>query len=237
MPNSVNSGNGFDYNQFTQDKILADKMKELSNKAGKSNPQGALDKDAFMKLLLTELKYQDPTSPMDSAKMLEQTSQLATLETQENTNKMMKELAAQMNTYSNLNALSALGTMAKFGSNEVVKNSNNDIKIKIYVPEFAKEGAYQIFDKNGKLISATKFGNAPAGLHEITWDGKDSKGQDVENGSYIVKVTYKNNDGAVRVANLGEYPIEGVKFINGKPKVKIAGEFIDIDKISEFYRT
>lgn len=237
MTNAVNTGNGLNYDQFTQDKIASDKAKELSQNVGKANPKGVLDKDAFMKLLLTELKYQDPTSPMDSSKMLEQTSQLATLETQQNTNKMMQGLAKQMKSYSNLNALSALGTMVKYGSGEVIKSNSDDIKIKIYVPEFAKEGEYQIYDKTGeKLISTTKFGNAPAGLHEITWDGKDDNRKEVENGSYIVKVKYKNKDGAVRVANYGEYPIEAVKFINGKPKVKIAGEFTDIDKISEFYR-
>jgi flagellar basal-body rod modification protein FlgD len=39
-----------------------------------------LSKDDFMTLLLVELQHQDPTEPMDSEKILSQTSQLATLE-------------------------------------------------------------------------------------------------------------------------------------------------------------
>lgn len=236
MENRVNN-DALNYSQFTQDKILADKERELSQKAGRSNPKASLDKDAFMKLLLTELKYQDPTDPMDSSKMLEQTSQLAALETQENTNKMMKELASQLKDYANLNALGALGTIAKTGSDSILKIDNNDIKIKVFVPEFAVKGSYEIYDTTGeKLITSIGFGNAPAGIHEIIWDGKNNDGKEVENGNYIIKIKYENQDGQKGIATMGDYPIESVKFVDGKAMVKVAGEFVEIDKIREFYR-
>ena len=58
--------------------------------------KSALGKDDFMKLLLLELKYQDPTAPMDSEKILTQTSQLASLESAENTNKALETLATSL---------------------------------------------------------------------------------------------------------------------------------------------
>ena len=61
-----------------------------------TNPGSVLDKDSFMKLLLVELEHQDPTDPMDSDKILTQTSQLATLESASNTNKALEELATQL---------------------------------------------------------------------------------------------------------------------------------------------
>ncbi len=39
-----------------------------------------LDKQAFLELLVTQLRYQDPTSPMDTSQMMAQTTQLATME-------------------------------------------------------------------------------------------------------------------------------------------------------------
>ncbi|MEH1009789.1 flagellar hook capping FlgD N-terminal domain-containing protein [Campylobacter concisus] len=84
-----------------------------------TNPNSQLDKDAFMKLLLTELQHQDPTSPMDTEKMLTQTSQLASVEMQENTNKAMKELVNQLKSNANAYAISALGKMVSTGSNAV----------------------------------------------------------------------------------------------------------------------
>ncbi|WBM80109.1 flagellar hook capping protein [Cryobacterium breve] len=43
-------------------------------------PSQTLDSEAFMKLLVTQLKNQDPSSPMDSNQMISQTTQLSMME-------------------------------------------------------------------------------------------------------------------------------------------------------------
>ncbi|MEM8745821.1 MAG: flagellar hook capping FlgD N-terminal domain-containing protein [Actinomycetota bacterium] len=43
-------------------------------------PSNELDKDAFLKLLVAQLKYQDPTAPTDVSQMMAQTSQLTMVE-------------------------------------------------------------------------------------------------------------------------------------------------------------
>ena len=50
-----------------------------SGQTSSSNGIG-LDKDAFLKLLLASIKYQDPFSPMDSDKMLQQFTLLTVVE-------------------------------------------------------------------------------------------------------------------------------------------------------------
>ncbi len=55
-----------------------------------------LDKDAFMKLFLEQLKNQDPTSPMETDKIITQTAQLTQVEMQEENKKTMKEVAQAM---------------------------------------------------------------------------------------------------------------------------------------------
>ena len=42
---------------------------------------GALDGDAFMKLMVAQMKYQNPFEPMDTSAMLQQTAALTTVET------------------------------------------------------------------------------------------------------------------------------------------------------------
>jgi flagellar basal-body rod modification protein FlgD len=44
------------------------------------NPKGILGKDDFLKLMLAQLKQQDPMSPMDNNAMVSQMSQLSTVE-------------------------------------------------------------------------------------------------------------------------------------------------------------
>ena len=60
-------------------------------------PKQTLDSEAFMSLLVTQLKNQDPSSPMDTNAMIGQTTQLAMMEQLTGMNKTSDEnLALQM---------------------------------------------------------------------------------------------------------------------------------------------
>lgn len=53
---------------------------------------GALGKDAFLKLLVTQLQNQDPTSPMDDKEFIAQMAQFSSLEQMQNMTKAMEDL-------------------------------------------------------------------------------------------------------------------------------------------------
>ena len=86
---------------------VTDATKAVDSYTGTVNPKSVLGKDDFMKLLLAELQHQDPTSPMDSDKILNQTAQLAQLESQEKTNTALEKLAASFSNSKNFSAVSA----------------------------------------------------------------------------------------------------------------------------------
>ena len=51
--------------------------------------RSSLDKDAFLRLLLTELKYQDPLNPTDDKAFIAQMAQFSSLEQMQNMSKVM----------------------------------------------------------------------------------------------------------------------------------------------------
>lgn len=68
---------------------------EAQKKKPKSEPN-KLDNTAFMRLFLEQLKNQDPTSPMETDKIITQTAQLTQVEMQEQTKQTMIEVANAM---------------------------------------------------------------------------------------------------------------------------------------------
>ncbi len=226
--------NGLETNNFTVNNQAAKKSADALQKAAGTNPNAQLDKDAFMKLLLTELQYQDPTSPMDTEKMLTQTSQLASLEMQENTNKMMQKLADQLKNSTNMYAVGVLGKMAKIGDSGIVKEEGASVKFAGFLESAAKGGTINIRDNTGKLVRTLEFGEAKAGANTFEWDGKDSAGNDAKAGSYSVEINYVDLAGKARSGGVGNYLVEGVKFIDGIAQVKVGGQYVSIDKVKEF---
>ncbi|WP_169975161.1 MULTISPECIES: flagellar basal body rod modification protein [unclassified Campylobacter] len=232
---AINTNNKIPTNEFTVDKLKAKKKADALAKADGTNPGAQLDKDAFMKLLLTELQYQDPTSPMDSEKMLTQTSQLATLETQENTNQMMKKLAEQLKASTSMYAVSALGKMATLGESSIIKEDGmSTITSMAFLEADGKTGTIKIKNTDGQVIRKIEFGNAKAGIMEFEWDGKDQSGNEVKAGVYGVEISYQDKDGKEYNSSIGKYPVEGIKFVNGEAQIKVGGLYVAMDKIREF---
>ncbi|EAI7278153.1 flagellar basal body rod modification protein [Campylobacter jejuni] len=210
-----------------------------------SNPNATLDKDAFLKLLLIELQHQDPTDPMDSDKMLTQTSQLSALEMQQNTNTTMQKMVETMqklsdsfSTSMSTSALGAIGKMATVSDNKIkLTGADELIALKMYLPEDSDENGVtlEIYDSNNKLVFSEKSDakSISQGLFTVEWPGRNNDGVYAGDGEYTVKMVYNNKNGEKITANYGTYPIEGVVFKDGVAYAKMAGQEVPFDAIQE----
>ncbi|HEF2325188.1 TPA: flagellar basal body rod modification protein [Campylobacter jejuni] len=210
-----------------------------------SNPNATLDKDAFLKLLLIELQHQDPTDPMDSDKMLTQTSQLSALEMQQNTNTTMQKMVETMqklsdsfSTSMSTSALGAIGKMATVSDNKIkLTGADELIALKMYLPEDSDENGVtlEIYDSNNKLVFSEKSDakSISQGLFTMEWPGRNNDGVYAGDGEYTVKMVYNNKNGKKITANYGTYPIEGVVFKDGVAYAKMAGKEVPFGAIQE----
>lgn len=200
-----------------------------------TNPNAELDKDAFLMLLLTELQYQDPTDPMDSDKMLTQTSQLATLETQENTNAVMEQLANQLESTMNMYSLSGIGKMASVGSNAIVLEEDSSTSFEVYFEKAIKSGNLYIKDVNGNTVRTVPLEASDAGIHAFEWDGTDDSGNQLSAGYYSVTAEYLDTDLNQQTAQFGVYPVESVRMDGTDTYVKLGSSYVPLEYIVEFY--
>ena len=194
-----------------------------------------LGKDDFMKLLLVELQHQDPTEPMDSEKILSQTSQLATLESAENTNNALADLATSLGNSQQFSTISAIGKTADLGSDAIAHDEGGLTTFEVYFPNEINQGSIEITDGTGKSVKTLDVGSNPAGVYQFTWDGSDSAGEYAQSGIYHINATYSDPDGESHTTRLGAYPIESVRFEEGKALVKVGSNYVPIDQVREVY--
>ena len=146
----------------------------------------------FLTLLTTQLKNQDPTSPMDSNAFTQQLVMYSQVEQQINTNTNLKSLITQGT--SNAAAM----TTGYLGKKVSIVNGNAPLiggsaswTYNLGGPAAATQ--LSVTDANGKTVYTTT-GELGAGNHSFVWDGKDNGGNQLSDGAY--KLTVAATDAA-----------------------------------------
>lgn len=201
-----------------------------------TNPNGILGKDDFLKLLLVELQYQDPTSPMDTEKILTQTSQLATLESTENTNKSLEALSASLLSSSQFSTVAAIGKIADTGSNGMLYEKGENKTFEIYFPEAVTAGNVEIKNTDGQVVKTIPIAPNDKGVYSFDWNGIADSGNEADSGVYYIEASYSNPAGELLKTRAGAYPIESVRFEDGKSLLKLGSSYVPFDSIQEIYQ-
>jgi flagellar basal-body rod modification protein FlgD len=148
------------------------------------NKNEQIGKDEFLKLLVTQLKNQDPEAPMDSKEFAVQLAQFTQVE------KLISiddKLSAQ-------NTAASLGSMAGYLGQQVVLNSS-DVAVKsgqggqlqIDLARNAGEVRVQFLNSQGAVVGEKQLGALEAGKRVVSLSDVG-----VPDGSYAVKVTATN---------------------------------------------
>jgi len=212
---------------------------EVTNNINNSNFQTAVEKeslsnDDFMKLLLTELKYQDPTKPMDSKAMIDQTMQMSTIEAN-NTN--VKALTSMQNSFASTQMLNSVSLIGKH-----IDTGNRDLNLQDSISEFSilfeenvSTGSIYIKDQAGAIVNTLNIDDLTSGTTTFSWDGKDSNENQLSDGIYTLTVDAKNSDNKPIDANIGTYVVSSLEF-NGDNVTVVANDYkIDPNSVKKIW--
>ena len=203
-----------------------------------SNPDAQLNSDDFLKLFMTQLQYQDPTAPMETSDMLNQTSQLTQLQTNQDLKDSLTKLTNQMGASADYSAVSMIGKMADTGANGFsitdAKNLKSDIPFDLYFKDDYTNATVKIKDRNGDVLKSFDMENGDKGIANFTWDGKDNNGNPVADGEYFVTADYTDTQNKNQTSILGIYPVDSVRFEDGKAQLKVDNKYVALASIKEF---
>ena len=116
---------------------------------GGRKAQQELGKDDFLKLLITQLSYQDPSSPMEDKEFIAQMAQFSTLEQMTSMSADFAKLTAMI---TGTEASSALGRNVELTDGEYVVQGTVKAVTKGEIPMVLVNGAYYKWDQVQKVF-------------------------------------------------------------------------------------
>jgi flagellar basal-body rod modification protein FlgD len=141
----------------------------------------------FMKLLIAQLKNQDPEAPVDSKEFAVQLAQFTQVE---KLTSIEQTLSAQ--NQNNLSSMAGyLGQQVTLNSAEVVVSGGQGGQLQIDLNAAAPEVKVDLLDVDGNVVGTKTFANLPAGKNYVTLEGLG-----VNDGSYGFFVTATRSSGA-----------------------------------------
>lgn len=213
---------------------IVDNINNFTNKNASETDKAAAKAQTnyqdFLKLLTTQLQNQDPTAPTDTNQLTQQIATLSQVEQQINTNSNLQKLISLFNT-STLN--SVVGYIGKQVETEGDKGVLHNGKAS-FVYDLEKDAQsvdVKILDYSGKTVLAAS-GTKVAGRNEVLWDGMDSAGKQLPDGTYTIKVVAKGADGNdVKVITSTVGVVTSVDSKDGTTTLSLGDVSVGLDKV------
>ena len=188
--------------------------------------------DRFLKLLVTQLKNQDPMNPMENAEL---TSQLAQMSTVEGISKLNTTLSALSRTSQMLQGASLVGHSVLAEGNNLELTTSGAVG-GIEFASAADSVKVTIKDEDGNTVKVLDLGKQESGLARFVWDGKSTSGTLQEAGSYSFSVTATAGGKAVTTTSYGLGSVLSVAMNDSDIEAEVSGlGSLTLDKIRQVY--
>ena len=179
-------------------------------------PQGKKDEElgqeAFLQLMITQLKNQDPFKPMESGEFLGQLAQFGTVSGLAGLQTSFDSLAGSLVSSQALQAAGLVGRSALVESSAASLEAAEGIDGAIDLP--AASGAVRLFirDATGEVVREVDLGARSAGLVPFAWDGVTDDGTPAPAGRYTFAAEFQSGNEMEAATTLVSAPVDSVLF-------------------------
>lgn len=146
----------------------------------------------FLKLLMTQLQNQDPSSPMDANQFTNELVQFASVQQQINTNTSLTQLIQLTQAQEVMQSSSIIGKQATVQSTQLALQ-DGQANIRFTAPS-AEPVAIAVYNSSGVKVSDAAV-TSVQGQNNWSWDGKNAAGARMPDGAYTVVVTGNDTNG------------------------------------------
>ena len=219
----MNAGIGIQGANESQDReqALKNSMAQIQARYGEKPKEArvakkALDKDDFMRIMITEMRHQDPTKPMDSDRMATQMAQITSVEQLKNVSNAIEKMADKNSASDRLAMSGMIGRTVTVDKGRFTHQKGTISPINFELPEDANQIKITILNEQGEEVATRELEPMKSGSNVYSWDGITASNTQTGSGTYLVRVDAENAKGAkIKVDPISKEKIVGVSFEGG----------------------
>jgi flagellar basal-body rod modification protein FlgD len=191
-----------------------------------------LGKDAFLRLLTTQLQHQDPTNPVRNEDFVAQLAQFASLEQLTGVNERLEGVYVALAAMNNASMASLLGTEVVVRGDRIAYDGEGEVELMYSAPADAASATLTIYAEDGSVVWSGDAGALEAGDGTVTWPGVDTSGAPVPEGDYTFAITaFDENGDPIDVEERMAGVIDQMDYSTGAPMPSIDGASFAIGDI------
>lgn len=213
----------------------ADKDWVDPSKQVRGHGNSKMDKDAFFKLMIAQLKNQDPMNPLKNHEMAAQLAQFSGLEQMTNMNTTLTKMESRNSQPENFQALNLIGKTVAGDSSRVVRTQYDKAHdFNFDLPQDAGEANVKLMSAKGDVVREYKMTNLKSGANKISWNGKNEAGVDQAAGEFFFQVEAKTNNGKkIPVKTEFQGIISGLSFSAEGPVLQVGSQTIKMKDVRQ----
>lgn len=163
-------------------------LQSLGLTAGQSKTKSSsLGQDEFLKLMMTQLKNQDPMKPLDSGEFLSQIAQFGTVSGIQDLQASFKTLSSSIYSNQALQASSLVGRTVLVPSTNAALAAGGQVGGAVDLTSGTSQLVVGVYSSTGQLVRRISLGPQAAGQVAFTWNGLTDAGTPAAAGTYRLK--------------------------------------------------
>jgi flagellar basal-body rod modification protein FlgD len=192
-----------------------------------------LGKEDFLKIMVTQMKHQDPTNPMKADQFAAQMAQLAQVEQLQNLNQGMNKLSQSQQPAERMAMTGLIGKFVTIDRERFPHVEGENQSLVYSLPKEARELQVSIVSADsGEVVVEQALGAQKGGENSFLWDGLKSNRLPAKSGQYLFKVSGIDTEGrAIRIETQAQVPVVGLSF-EGQEAVLLVGDARSPQKVS-----
>jgi flagellar basal-body rod modification protein FlgD len=197
-----------------------------SSSSTTAQPQ-TLGENAFLQLLMAQLKNQDPLNPTDDTEFVTQLSQFSLVEQSTQQTSQLTSISTALQSLNNQNSLALVGQTVTMSGSNLAFGGSLAVTGQATLASPAASVTAVVQDSNGNTVRTMNLGAQGAGPLAVSWDGRGDDGQTEPAGTYTLTVSATDTNGqAVSVSQNVSGVVEGASLGGTTPTFTLSNGMV-----------